>query len=386
MSTKRKAEPLSASDLKKPKKDASLTSFFGAPKSSPPTSQTSNGTATEALAVKFDKEKFISTLTPEQKTLLKLELDTLDESWLAHLRDEITSPSFLDLKRFLQSELNSNKKDLPAPRRSLLLVPPHPPPLRPRRDPRPRPLPQPQPSSRPLLLRPSPTPAPPSLKNMYTALNKDYPSFTPPEKNGGLLTPWAEQGVLLLNTCLTVRAHEANSHSNKGWEKFTQKVIDTVVKVRVRGVVFLAWGSPAQKRCAKISAKHLVLKAVHPSPLSAHKGFFDCGHFKATNEWLKTRYGDEGVIDWSLNKKAPIKTAAPLDGPVKATGGQKNIDKDGDGPKTELPEKNGKKTMKQDDFEGDDDDDAIEALEELARSSAVGDEEGTSMTEKGTQN
>lgn len=78
----------------------------------------------------------------------------------------------------------------------------------------------------------------------------------------------------MLNTCLTVRAHEANSHSGKGWEKFTQKVIDTVAKVRIRGVVFLAWGTPAKKRVSKINEeKHKILQSVHPSPLSAHNGF-----------------------------------------------------------------------------------------------------------------
>ena len=146
-----------------------------------------------------------------------------------------------------------------------------------------------------------PTPAPPSLKNIYTAIKKDYPSFTPPPRNGGLLTPWADRGVLLLNTCLTVRAHEANSHANMGWERFTQKVIDTVAAKRTKGVVFLAWGLPAQKRVTRVASRHLVLKSVHPSPLSAHKGFFECGHFKKANEWLKERYGEEGQIDWSLD-------------------------------------------------------------------------------------
>lgn len=147
-----------------------------------------------------------------------------------------------------------------------------------------------------------PTPAPPSLKNIYVALKKDYPDFKEPPKNGGLLTPWADSGVLLLNTCLTVRAHEANSHANKGWEKFTQKVIDTVEKRRTRGVVFLAWGKPAQSRCKKINkTRHLVLESVHPSPLSAARGFFDCGHFKKANAWLKERYGEDGTIDWNLD-------------------------------------------------------------------------------------
>ena len=119
-----------------------------------------------------------------------------------------------------------------------------------------------------------PTPAPPSLQNIYKLLKKEYTDFSPPPKNGGLLTPWADRGVLLLNTCLTVRAHEANSHSNKGWEKFTQKVIDIVAKQRTRGVVFLAWGAPAGKRVAKIDrSRHCVLQSVHPSPLSAMRGF-----------------------------------------------------------------------------------------------------------------
>lgn len=120
-----------------------------------------------------------------------------------------------------------------------------------------------------------PTPAPPSLANIYKLLKKEYPdSFEPPPKKGGLLTPWADRGVLLLNTCLTVRAHEANSHADHGWEKFTQKVIDIVAKKRTNGVVFLAWGTPAAKRVAKVDrVKHCVLQSVHPSPFSAPRGF-----------------------------------------------------------------------------------------------------------------
>jgi len=111
--------------------------------------------------------------------------------------------------------------------------------------------------------------------------------------------------VLLLNACLTVRAHTANSHANQGWEKFTQKVIDTVAAKRVKGVVFLAWGKPAENRVKGVSGtRHLVLKSPHPSPLSAHRGFFECGHFRKTNEWLRERYGEEGEIDWNLGVKA----------------------------------------------------------------------------------
>jgi uracil-DNA glycosylase len=107
----------------------------------------------------------------------------------------------------------------------------------------------------------------------------------------------------MLNTCLTVRAHEANSHSNRGWERFTQRVIDLVATKRTRGVVFMAWGTPAGKRVQKIDAKrHLVLKAVHPSPLSAMRGYLTCGHFRLANEWLITRYGEDGAVDWALTE------------------------------------------------------------------------------------
>jgi uracil-DNA glycosylase len=117
-STKRKAEPLTANDLKKPKKDASLTSFFGAPKPAAPTNgATTNGTtgaSPETTLVKFDKEKWVATLKPDQKSLLKLEIDTLDPSWLAHLKDDLTSSSFLELKRFLQREVQAGKKIFPT--------------------------------------------------------------------------------------------------------------------------------------------------------------------------------------------------------------------------------------------------------------------------------
>jgi uracil-DNA glycosylase len=203
---------------------------------------------------------------------------------------------------------------------------------------------------------------------MYIALKKDYPSFKAPADGGGLLTPWADQGVLLLNTCLTVRASMANSHANRGWEKLTQKAIDTVVKLRTRGVVFLAWGSPAQKRCEKISgARHLVLKSVHPSPLSAHKGFFDCGHFKKANEWLETKYGVEGTINWDLNVKHPIK-APETQEKVKATETQSTEPGDEDRMIGEFVETaNEKKDVEKDDFEDEDDEDAIAAMAELAK-------------------
>lgn len=162
-----------------------------------------------------------------------------------------------------------------------------------------------------------PTPAPPSLKNMYIALKKDYPAFESPPNRGGLLTPWADRGVLMLNTCLTVRAHEANSHANRGWERFTQKVIDVVAQKRTQGVVFIAWGTPAGKRVQKIDRqKHLILQSVHPSPLSASRGFFDCGHFKAANAWLIKRYGQDGEIDWALAPGSSTKATPSHNAPA----------------------------------------------------------------------
>lgn len=146
-----------------------------------------------------------------------------------------------------------------------------------------------------------PTPAPPSLVNIYTGIKNDYPSFQRPPNKGGLLTPWAERGVLLLNTCLTVRAHQAASHSNKGWEQFTQKVIDLVARVRTRGVVFLAWGTPAGKRVTGINReKHCVLQSVHPSPLSASRGFVS-QHFGHT--------GAECLADYFCGYSSPTNTS-----------------------------------------------------------------------------
>ncbi|EXJ95568.1 uracil-DNA glycosylase [Capronia coronata CBS 617.96] len=373
-SLKRKAPPTSASQ---PKRNGDLTSFFGPPKVTPSTggtsvtqtTNTSSNTTVDPPPLKFDKEKWVASLTEEQKKLLKLEIDTLDPSWLGQLKEEVTSPSFLDLKRFLQKEMDSRQKIYPpledvyswsrhCPLHKVRVVVLGQDPYHGHN----------QAHGLCFSVRP-PTPAPPSLKNIYIAIKKDYPNFNPPPNKSGLLTPWADQGVLLLNTCLTVRAGQANSHANHGWEKFTQKVIDTVVKVRTRGVVFLAWGSPAQKRCEKITgARHLVLKSVHPSPLSAHKGFFDCGHFKKANDWLESRYGAEGVIDWNLNVSHPIK-ASPVQSPVVVTASQeKEKTPDEDGPVTELAEKKpGEKLLQQDEFDGEDDEDAIAALEEIAK-------------------
>lgn len=127
---------------------------------------------------------------------------------------------------------------------------------------------------------------PPSLVNMYKEINRDLGIPIP---QSGNLTHWAEQGVLLLNATLTVVAHTAGSHQKKGWETFTDAAIKKLASER-ENIVFLLWGSYAQKKTAFIDPKkHLILKAVHPSPLSAHRGFIGCGHFGQTNEYLKSK-------------------------------------------------------------------------------------------------
>lgn len=136
---------------------------------------------------------------------------------------------------------------------------------------------------------------PPSLVNIYKELTSDIPGFTAPRH--GFLESWAKQGVMLLNTVLTVEAGQAHSHARFGWETFTDNVI-TAINQHREGVVFLLWGSHAQKKGAIIDRKrHHVLQAPHPSPLSAHRGFFGCRHFSQTNEWL-LQHGEQ-PIDWT---------------------------------------------------------------------------------------
>eukprot|EP00794_Sanderia_malayensis_P005145 gene5145-5795_t len=138
-------------------------------------------------------------------------------------------------------------------------------------------------------------PAPPSLKNMYKELKTDIEGFKIP--NHGHLVGWAKQGVLLLNAVLTVEASNANSHQGKGWEHFTDAVIKWINRNN-NNVVFLLWGAYAQKKGASIDKKrHCILKGPHPSPLSAHRGFFGCRHFSKANEYLKANNKDP--IDWT---------------------------------------------------------------------------------------
>lgn len=136
---------------------------------------------------------------------------------------------------------------------------------------------------------------PPSLKNIFKELQRDLQC--PPPSNG-CLQPWAEQGVLLLNATLTVEQGRAGSHQNQGWEQFTDRAIERLNEAR-DGVVFMLWGSYAQKKAALLDGhRHLILKAPHPSPLSAHRGFFGCGHFSRANDFLRSQ--GEAPIDWCL--------------------------------------------------------------------------------------
>ena len=136
---------------------------------------------------------------------------------------------------------------------------------------------------------------PPSLQNIYQELHDDVGTYIP---DNGYLVKWARQGVLLLNTVLTVRAHRANSHREIGWEEFTNAAIRALDK-EDRPIVFLLWGRPAgEKEKLLHNDKHLVLKAPHPSPLSAYRGFFGCRHFSKTNDYL-VRSG-ETPIDWQI--------------------------------------------------------------------------------------
>ncbi len=140
-------------------------------------------------------------------------------------------------------------------------------------------------------------PVPPSLVNIYKELEDDpQVAFQIPDH--GHLQKWAEQGVLLLNATLSVRAHQAGSHQNKGWEQFTDAAIHALNEQK-KDVVFMLWGNYAQRKGNFLDAnRHLVLRSVHPSPLSAYRGFFGCHHFSQCNEFLRERGQSE--IDWQV--------------------------------------------------------------------------------------
>lgn len=137
---------------------------------------------------------------------------------------------------------------------------------------------------------------PPSLSNIYKELSTDVGCTIP---NNGYLVKWADQGVLLLNAVLTVRAHEANSHKGIGWEIFTDSVMQ-ILNEQDSPIVFLLWGSYAFKKASMLNnPKHLILKAPHPSPLSSYRGFFGCKHFSQTNNFLANN--NLTTIDWQID-------------------------------------------------------------------------------------
>lgn len=138
-------------------------------------------------------------------------------------------------------------------------------------------------------------PIPPSLQNIYKELQDELGCYIP---NNGYLMPWAKQGVFLLNTTMTVERGKANSHAGKGWDIFTDHVIEKINE-KEEPVVFMLWGSNARSKAKMIDKnKHLVLEAPHPSPLSAYRGFFGCGHFKQANVFLNAK-GREPIV-WQI--------------------------------------------------------------------------------------
>jgi uracil-DNA glycosylase len=156
---------------------------------------------------------------------------------------------------------------------------------------------------------------PPSLDNVFKELQRDLGVARP---DHGCLLPWAHQGVLLLNSVLTVEEGRAGAHAGKGWEGFTDHVVGVLNRER-EGLVFLLWGSYAQAKGKVIdTSRHRVLRAPHPSPLSAHRGFIGCGHFSATNEYLRRR--GQAPIDWALPARAAL--AEPV--PGETSGGRRS--------------------------------------------------------------
>ena len=147
-------------------------------------------------------------------------------------------------------------------------------------------------------------PVPPSLLNIFAEIESDLGIVRP---DHGCLAPWARRGVLLLNAVLTVQAGMAGSHQGKGWEGFTDRVVDELNRGR-EGLVFLLWGSYAQAKGKLIDrSRHLVLKAPHPSPLSAHRGFLGCRHFSMSNQYLESN--GRTPVDWSLPLRAALSEA-----------------------------------------------------------------------------
>jgi uracil-DNA glycosylase len=228
---------------------------------------------------------------------------TLDASWRGALADEFAAPYMADLKRFLVARRDAGARIFPPGRdwfNALALTP--------------------LPAVRAVILGQDPyhgpgqahglcfsvppgVPPPPSLVNIFKEQQADLGLARP---RHGHLVHWAQQGVLLLNSVLTVEQGQAGAHAGKGWERFTDAVIARVA-AQEGPVAFLLWGAYAQKKAGFVEdraggGRHLVLKAPHPSPLSAHNGFFGCRHFSRANAFLEAN--GRGVIDWSLPEAA----------------------------------------------------------------------------------
>lgn len=225
----------------------------------------------------------------------------LPDSWLKYLADDFSDQYMKDLKNFLLKEVESGEEVYPHG--SLIFSAFHHTPLD---------------QIKVVILGQDPyhgpgqahglsfsvpegIPIPPSLKNIYKELSSDL-SVLPP--NSGYLKKWAQQGVFLLNSVLSVRRAQAASHQGKGWERFTDKVID-VINEHTNATVFILWGSYAQRKGEKIcQKKHLVLSAPHPSPLSAHRGFFGSKPFSKTNKFLKKN--GKRPIEWIENQEEMV--------------------------------------------------------------------------------
>ena len=221
-------------------------------------------------------------------------MSMIDNDWLVELKDEFSKPYYKELYNFVKNEYNTRVVYPPADDIFNALH------LTPLKD------------VKVLILGQDPyhevnqahglcfsvlpgNQTPPSLQNIYKELQDDIGCRIP---NNGYLSKWADQGVLLLNTVLTVRAHEAFSHKGKGWETFTDRIIEALNRQN-RPIVYMLWGSPAQAKASMLNnPQHLILKAPHPSPLSAYRGFFGCKHFSKCNEFLKSHNIEP--IDWQI--------------------------------------------------------------------------------------
>lgn len=261
----------------------------------------------KAVSAENVKEDFKQSLSGYLRTLLAMEIDTIETSWFVHLKNEFKKPYFVKLKQFVTKEQQEHTVFPPAQdvyswsrltpfdKVKVVII---------GQDPYHNFN---QAHGMAFSVK-APTPAPPSLKNIYKELKQNYSDFQIDNSKGDL-TPWALQGVLLLNTALTVRAHNANSHSKKGWEVFTKTVVQALIEDAEkddRSLVFLLWGNNASKLVETLLSASprshkknmLVFKSVHPSPLSANRGFFGNNHFRQINDWLHKR--GEKMIDWSV--------------------------------------------------------------------------------------